>query len=106
VEENAMTERNPAQRDATQRKGASQGGITTCVSCRHFRNALKNQAAPEVWYNLICTVSPLPTSVDPVSGKISAFTTNSFGQTVFVDDEFAYCQDVNKGNCPKYEGKR
>jgi hypothetical protein len=67
---------------------------TACRNCRHLRNINANPAAPNIWYSLLCTATPLPQRFDPYSGKV-----RHDGQ------EFAFCRDVNNGNCPKFEAR-
>lgn len=78
---------------------------TICKNCRHHVNNMSNPNAPDVWYNQVCAVHPLPTKVDPVSGDEKPYGTNSLGKEYVTDEPFRFCRDINHGHCPKFEPK-
>ena len=61
--------------------------------------------------NWICLASPLPRAIDPVTGRETPYSANADG-TIFWHDPneptwsfYAYCGDINTGDCPKYEAR-
>lgn len=79
--------------------------ITICTQCIHFLNLEPTGPRAEVWYNHICRASPLPRIIDPYDGQEKSYRINDLGQQHFSDKEFDYCQEINKGDCPKFEAK-
>lgn len=67
---------------------------TACRNCKHLINTEKNPDAPNIWYSLLCAATPLPPTFDPYSGEFE-----------HAGEPFAYCRDVNKGECPKFEAR-
>lgn len=72
--------------------------MTVCFDCWHFKG---DKSAP--WYAHFCGARPLPTAVDPVTGQVQAYAGNDLNRAAFVDRGFAYCRDVNDGECPEFE---
>jgi hypothetical protein len=76
---------------------------TLCKDCKFHRHIIKNPSAPEVWYNHYCGASPLPESVDPVTGKVGFVAVNDLGRPYLTDVQFHHCRDINTGNCHLFE---
>lgn len=72
---------------------------TVCKWCASFKNVEPDSIRADVWYNHLCTVSPLPMSVDPYDGQEKPVGVNSLGHSYFSEDKFHYCRDVNDGHC-------
>lgn len=78
---------------------------TICAQCTHFLNTGVGVYS-EIWYSHYCRATPLPVTIDPVTGVQRAYGVNALGTRYFVmDDEppYAHCRDINTGDCPKYE---
>lgn len=74
-----------------------------CYECPSFINLEPNSVWQDIWYNHLCQANPLPKARNPVTGKIQSYTKNDFGQTVYVDNEYEYCRDMNpEGDCRSY----
>ena len=73
--------------------------FTVCAKCKHFRNLEPHSVRADIWYNHICMASPFPKERDPYDGEVKPYATNALGQKVFCNKEFAYCRDVNNGQC-------
>ena len=75
---------------------------TICANCTHFSYE---------YGNCICLASPLPCAIDPVSGREMPYSVETDGRVFWHDEKdnywntYAYCGDVNFGDCPKYEAK-
>lgn len=65
---------------------------TACHDCRHMMHRIANPSAPTVWYNYLCDATPLPPEFDPITGDM-----------ITREPAWAYCRDVNNGECPKFE---
>lgn len=78
---------------------------TICTQCAHHIQAEDIPSRQDIWYNHLCGASPLPTKIDPVTGKRAHYDENSIGEGPTMS-EFYYCRDVNKGNCPKFSPKK
>jgi len=78
---------------------------TICYKCKYFHNAEPCGYRNNIWYNHFCKASPLKTDIDPVTGRMSFVTENCLGKGAYTDRRFAYCRDINEGNCKKYEKK-
>ena len=76
---------------------------TICTNCKHHIFTASNTADHSIWYNHICGASPLPKTIDPVTGKEGYVTTNSLGENIIGNRKFEYCRDINNGNCHLYE---
>ena len=63
--------------------------MTICVLCEHHRL----EGDPKHWGSHVCAKEKQQEYVDPVTGM------------TFVNP-LPYCRDINKGNCPFYEGKK
>lgn len=77
--------------------------ITICFNCQHFRH--KDQSR-DVWYNHHCGAMPLPMAADPVTGRTMHYKQNDLGKSYFTEEAFAYCRDVNDGNCKHFTAKQ
>ncbi len=73
---------------------------TVCINCRHHEGK-------GTWYNHICKHEEgvRQQEQNPVTGEIEFSMKNDLGRSVFVEEEYPYCRDVNHGNCPLYEEK-
>jgi|GEM_PF-2889173 len=80
-----------------------------CINCRFLRNKEPNSPREHVWYNHLCTASPLERKRDPYDGKLKHCAMNSSGLPYFLEereDGFMHSRDVNiDGTCPKYQRK-
>lgn len=79
--------------------------MTICKNCKHYRHLMQNPAAPEVWYNHFCGASPLPRERSLITGELVAIVVNDLGQKYESDRAYAFCRDINTGNCKKFEDK-
>lgn len=79
---------------------------TICVRCKHFLD-ISGGFNAGVWYNHLCKATPLPVAIDPVDGRTKAYGVNAVGTRYWVGKEeaYAFCRDINTGDCPKYEGE-
>jgi hypothetical protein len=71
--------------------------MTACRDCKHFLYVTKNPNFGEddpIWYSMFCKASPIPPEFDPYTGKFEKGS-----------EEFHFCRDINKGDCPKFEYK-
>lgn len=76
--------------------------MTICKQCRHMLRILDGPRT-DVWYNCYCMAETLPEATDPVTGERGYTRENDLG-TICVDSQpYAYCRDVNKGDCTYYE---
>lgn len=66
--------------------------ITICIRCQNFRNLEPTGPRKDVWYNHLCTASPLPKVIDPYDGRLK-----------HEDQPFAFCRDINNGSCPLFD---
>ena len=74
--------------------------MNICVDCKHHENLTPERGA---WYNHMCKANPLPKSINPVTGKTETFKSNDLGMVIFVDQQNAYCRDINTdGECKQY----
>lgn len=72
---------------------------TICVECKHHRHIVKNRAAPHVWYNHFCGAVEHAPVIDCVTGERGFSSGNDLGRGIVTQDQFAYCRDINQGNC-------
>lgn len=63
---------------------------TICVNCIHHLYEPRNDATPSVWYNHFCLAVPLEKEVSPITGETEG-------------EPYAFCRDINKGNCSRYK---
>ena len=68
--------------------------MTICVDCKHFKNLEPHSDRADIWYNHLCLASPLEKKRNPVTGKV---------ESIGSQHDFAYCCNINNGNCAKYE---
>lgn len=61
--------------------------LTICRDCKHHRGS------GMVWYNQYCGASPLKKEINVVTGQEETRTGNPY----------AYCRDVNDGQCTLFE---
>jgi hypothetical protein len=76
---------------------------TLCKDCKFHRHIVRNPSAPEVWYNHYCAASPLPETVDPVTGATGYASRNDLGRDIIVDEPYNYCREINDGNCHLFQ---
>ena len=76
---------------------------TVCTSCRNFTNKEPGSVRADCWYNHFCRATPLPTAIDPFDGKTKPCSRNDLGKPIFTSNPFAFCRDINTGNCPKFQ---
>ena len=75
---------------------------TVCARCTHYAYE---------YGNCVCLASPLPRAIDPVSGREMCYDFEADGRIFWRDpvdnhwSTYAYCGDVNTGDCQKYEAK-
>lgn len=79
--------------------------FTVCYECVHFKNLEPRSPREHVWYNHVCTATPLPVQRDPVTGQLQNVSRNDLGREIFTDQPFQFCREINKGNCPLFEKK-
>ena len=80
--------------------------FTVCTECRFLLDQTQTWQPSDIWYNQLCTASPLPTARDPYDGQVKPYEGNKYYPKHFVSHRFSYCRDINKdGNCPKYKPK-
>lgn len=68
-----------------------------CVKCKH----LVKHHDSGIWYDLGCGKVARPKKMCPVTGEM---VTADSGVTV-KDVTYAYCRDINHGDCEMYEEK-
>ena len=64
---------------------------TICIQCRYFLDVSEG-VNTNVWYHNFCAATPHRRWIDPVTGE----------ETTANGRRYAYCRDVNDGDCPKY----
>ena len=87
------------------KKKAKMPEVTVCVQCKFFINLEPGSSREHVWYNHLCSATPLPKKIDPYDGKKKPWSRNDLGGEYFSDNEFKYCKNVNDGKCPKFESR-
>lgn len=76
---------------------------TICGDCRHFLNREPTGPRSDVWYNHMCSASPRPDAIDPVTGKHGYAGKNDLGGAFVTDERYMFCRDVNTGNCSLFD---
>jgi len=73
---------------------------TVCYQCKHFKNLETDSPRADVWYNHVCTAVTRDKMTNPVTGREQYVENNDLGRTVYTDQPYAYCRDVNtNGRC-------
>lgn len=78
---------------------------TLCIECKHHRHIVQNPAAPHVWYNHQCGAVEREPTIDPVTGESGYLGRNDLGTTYITEDRYAFCRDINRGNCEYFSPK-
>ena len=77
--------------------------FTICKQCKHFHNIEPTGPRKDIWYNHYCKAVDLPTAQDPLDGVVKPFSQNDLGRTIFLDEPYPHCRDINDGNCKAFE---
>ena len=72
--------------------------ITICTQCTHYLSTYPDGR----WYGQFCTATSLKRGIDPVSGAEKSTRVNDLGMRYYTDELYAWCREVNTGNCPKF----
>lgn len=77
---------------------------TICTKCVHFKNIEpEDQCRNKIWYNHLCLASPLPKSINYVTGAEESYKEDNQKNKIFTDQEYNYCKDINTdGKCQRY----
>lgn len=73
---------------------------TICKKCIHIHMVAKE----EIWYNARCKAYERQQCQDPVFGKDCYLSKNDLGKTIYTDEKYPYCTNINNGSCEKYVG--
>src|SRR5574340_313482 len=76
--------------------------MNLCFYCKFFE-----QPVPEhVWYFALCKANRRKRQRDPVFGEWKFVSKNDLGETIYLDQEYEYCKDINiDGRCNLYSSK-
>ena len=65
--------------------------MTACKNCEYLLKV--SHYTPPIWYHLRCKAVRTPAEYDPYSGELK-------------EGDYAYCRDVDNGNCEHFKEKR
>ncbi len=77
--------------------------MNICKNCKYFVCQ-----GNEIWYNATCHHDQVKriTTIDPTFGKKAYMIKNGLGQTVFVEEPYPNCREINpEGECEFFNKK-